>query len=326
MPTEKSIVSSAADSCSQPSSIRLMDKTNSSNMERNKESFMFPKSFTMDLGGQISFHIGKVALVPMAAGMLAVMGMAFVSSTASAAVIYQDSFSGSSTLGSLNGATPTTDNGSSSVWTAATQWADSGYFNGNTDGSGRVTAQLNFTPQANNIYTLSATVSLTSGANPAAYLALGFLSNATSSNLTSGWDVKSPSGSEPSASPWALVRIGSSNTPPNITYFTGPGLADSAGSNLSDTAPLTDNTLELVLNTTSATWTYQVYDNGTLESGTNPISLPSGTTITAVGMQGASVIGKVSNFELATVPEPATLGLVAVGGLGLLLLKRRKTV
>jgi hypothetical protein len=34
----------------------------------------------------------------------------------------------------------------------------------------------------------------------------------------------------------------------------------------------------------------------------------------------------VSNVILTPIPEPATLGLVAMGGLGLLLLKRRKTV
>jgi hypothetical protein len=34
----------------------------------------------------------------------------------------------------------------------------------------------------------------------------------------------------------------------------------------------------------------------------------------------------VSNVSLNPVPEPATLGLVALGGMGLLLLKRRKAV
>ncbi|MGC9259195.1 MAG: DUF642 domain-containing protein [Phycisphaerae bacterium] len=34
----------------------------------------------------------------------------------------------------------------------------------------------------------------------------------------------------------------------------------------------------------------------------------------------------VSNISLAAVPEPATLGVFAIGGLGLLLLKRRKAV
>ena len=37
-------------------------------------------------------------------------------------------------------------------------------------------------------------------------------------------------------------------------------------------------------------------------------------------------ISNASLAETAPVPEPATLGLVALGGLGLLLLKRRKAV
>jgi hypothetical protein len=332
MNSKSNIVTSAADGCGKPSSIRSMDNSHRFNTKQ-KEAFMFSNRTSITRG------------CSLAAGVLAMAGMALASSTASAAVIYQDSFTGTGGMGTLNGTSVTVGPNASnyvsgppsSTWLATSSssygWADSGYFNGNaTDYPGRVTAQLNFTPLSGYIYTLSATVSLTSGANPYAYLALGFLSNATSSNLTYGWDVNSPSGSDPSASPWALVRIGAVATSttsaisPALTYFTGPGLAGSAGSNLSYSAPLTDNTLELVLNTTSTTWTYQVYDNGNLESGSNPISLPSGTTITAVGMQGASAIGNVSNFELATVPEPATLGLVAVGGLGLLLLKRRKTV
>ncbi|MGC9260930.1 MAG: PEP-CTERM sorting domain-containing protein [Phycisphaerae bacterium] len=280
---------------------------------------MFSKVSPMDRGGRISSLAGKAAIVPVAAGALAMLGLALASGTASAAVIYQDSFSGS---GALNGAAPTVDNGSSSTWTAATQWADSGYFNANTDGTGRATAQLGFTPQANNIYTLSATVSLTSGANNAAYLSIGFLSDANSGNLTDGWDQNPPPSGQPSAAPWALVTILDNSG----TYFTGPGTANAAGFSIPGSGDLTNNTIALVLNTTSSTWTYQVYDNGTLESGSNPIALPNGTSITAVGMQGASAIGTVSNFELSSVPEPATLGLVAVGGLGLLLLKRRKTV
>ncbi|MGC8625452.1 MAG: PEP-CTERM sorting domain-containing protein, partial [Phycisphaerae bacterium] len=48
----------------------------------------------------------------------------------------------------------------------------------------------------------------------------------------------------------------------------------------------------------------------------NNITGVSNDSYSNVGIQAANVV----------VPEPATLGLVAVGGLGLLLLKRRKTV
>ena len=114
--------------------------------------------------------------------------------------------------------------------------------------------------------------------------------------------------------------------------FPGPGTAGASGFTItgSGASPLTDNTFSIVLNTTGANtaaspWTFQVYDNNILETS-SPIDLPAGTVIDAVGMQGASAVGSVSNFSLTSVPEPATLGLMGVGAVGLLLLKRRKTV
>lgn len=252
----------------------------------------------------------------MAIGAMTMLGMA--ASTASAGIIYQDSFGGT---GALNGATPTVDNGSSATWTAATQWSDSGYFNANTQGAGRATAQLGFTPTTGNVYTLSATVSLTSGANPAAYLSLGFLSTSSSTALNNGWD--SPTPTDPIAAPWVLVTIGDNAG----TIYTGPGTqVNGTGFTTGQTGDLTNDTFELVLNTTAPTWTYQVYNEGTLVSGANPIQLPAGTTINYVGMQGASAIGTVSNFELSSVPEPATLGLMGVGAIGLLLIGRKRKV
>ncbi|MDA8378783.1 MAG: PEP-CTERM sorting domain-containing protein [Planctomycetia bacterium] len=275
----------------------------------------------------------------LAAGVLAMAGMALASSTASAAVIYQGNFTGTEGMGSLNGTSVTVGpnasnyvSGSlSSTWLATSSssygWSDSGYFNDSANNPGRATAQLNFTPLSGDIYTLSATVSLTNGANTAAYLSIGFLSNANSSNLTAGWDNGNVTSGDVSASPWVLVTWENDAG----TYFTGPGTKNAAGFSTGQSGALTNDNFEIVLNTTGADtsnspWTYQIYNNNTLVSGSNPIDLPAGTVINEVGMQAASATGTVSSFELATVPEPATLGLVAVGGLGLLLLKRRKAV
>jgi hypothetical protein len=272
--------------------------------------------------------------------VLAMAGIALASSIASAAVIYQGNFTGTGGMGSLNGTSVTVGpnasnyvSGSlSSTWLATSSssygWSDSGYFNDSANNPGRATAQLNFTPLSGDIYTLSATVSLTNGANTAAYLSIGFLSNANSSNLTAGWDNLNVTSGEVSASPWVLVTWEDDSG----TIYTGPGREiNGIGFSTGQSGALTNDSFSLVLNTTGANtsnspWTYQVYNNNTLVSGSTPIDLPAGTVINEVGMQAASATGTVSSFELATVPEPATLGLVAVGGLGLLLLKRRKAV
>ena len=87
---------------------------------------------------------GMGGIVPVAAGAIAMVGMALAAGNATAGTIYQDNFSGSSTLGTLNGSAPTIDNGPSAAWTAPSSssygWAADGDFNANTSSVGRATA------------------------------------------------------------------------------------------------------------------------------------------------------------------------------------------
>lgn len=259
---------------------------------------MFSRFFNTNRSGR-SFGKNRVVVVAVAAAVTAMAGITMAAGKTSSKIIYRDNFTGSKKLGTLNGSKPTVDNGPSATWIAPTSkhsgWSAGGYFNANTPRVGRSTAMLKFTPKPGHIYTLSATVSLTKGANSAAYLAIGFLSSVNRYNLTYGWDLKHVHYGFPSASPWALARISDGNA----TYFTGPGLAGGGGFSIPKNGNLTNNTLTLVLNTKGKTWTYQVYDNGKLGSG-DPIALPAKTQITAVGMQGASAVGRVSNFELTS--------------------------
>ncbi len=254
-----------------------------------------------------SCSLAVLGLAPMAAGALALAGL--MAGTASASTIYSDNFSGSATA-LLNGAAPTVHNGTSTTWTADSGWMQNGsvtaYVPGNVNGDDN--AYLAFTPASGQIYTLTEGVDVPSGTNPYAGTGIGFLpsgflgtpfTNSAGPSLSAGMPGSGGNG---------------------ITTYAGPG---STNGNAYPAQGAGVQDLQVVLNTEAAAWTVQFIDNGvTLGSvftyTTNP-------TITAVGFGTEGVNAQVSNFSLTAVPEPASLGLFAVGGLGLLLLKRRKT-
>ena len=89
-------------------------------------------------------------------------------------------------------------------------------------------------------------------------------------------------------------------------------------------------TWSIALNTTQSNWTTSFSEVGVsgetnFQTFTYGGSTPN-PTINTVGFGTNALAGTVQDFTLVAVPEPATLGLVAVGGLGLLLLKRRRAV
>ena len=252
-----------------------------------------------------------IASAAIAGAALAMAGLG--ASTASASVIYSDSFTGGTA--NLDGASPTVDNGTSTVWTAGSQdgagngagggvgWSDSGYSNvGNALGS----AYLSFVPSGGHIYTLAAGIDVTSEPQAAYYdLQLGFIG---SPNTTQKLD----------SSGYAYASVGQQGY---ANLWSGPGVyAASLTTNNNAT-----NTFSITLNTTALQWTYEFTVDGT---STTPTAFATNPTITAVGLgnTGGQVGGTFSNFSLteSSVPEPASLGLLAVGGLGLLLLGKRR--
>jgi hypothetical protein len=256
-----------------------------------KESFMFSNRSSVSHGCSI------------AAAALATMALVGLAGTASAGIIYQDGFTGSNGT-PLNGAAPTIDNGPSSTWTAASAWTDSGYINYSS--GGREAAYLSFTPAAGYIYTLSAGLDIL-GMNAADqnhgdyWMGLGYL---TSQSTTDAWD-------NGGAQPWVMTSYEG-----NFASVQGPGMANQQNAYIQTTSGA--NTMSLVLNTGSPTWSYDWYVTNSL---LNDQLAASGTfntnpAITAVGFEmDGQGIDRVSNFSLTgiTVPEPTTLGLFAVG-------------
>ncbi len=302
MSNKISIVISAADSCGKPSSIRSMDHLPSRDHKgaEHKESFM--------LSNRSSISRGCL----LAATSLVVAMLGTMTSAVSASIVYQDSFTGGTA--NLDGAAPSVDHGTSTVWTAGATsgpgngaGAGVGWFdNGSTSLSGNSGgAYLSFTPVNGNIYTLTTGIDPTAGN----WLAIGFVKTPNTINPLNG------SG----AYAWVLISPGGGGQ-----IFTGP---DTSNANGGFTGTSSVNTVSIVLNTQAAAWTYQVFDNA-VAAEASPVVFSTNPTITAVGLGNSSATGTFSNFELssAAVPEPPSLGLVAVGGLGLLLLKRRKAV
>ena len=321
MSSDTSMVSSAA-SCGKLRPIRSVGNSIRSHSEQ-RGSNMCTKGLLSSRG----FSLAAAALA--AAACVGLAGTASAST-----IIYQDSLSGSSST-ALNGAAPTVDNGPSATWTANTYpvWSDSGYTSYNLDQSTKTrdSAYLGFTPTAGKIYTLSATLTITSvdTSNGASndFLDIGFPGNIQAGNnslggtstLNTGWDWPS-SISNVNASPWVLLRGSGGGD-----YVTGPSTGGEVA--LSSTAAIgSPNNISIVLDTAASAWTYQVFDNGAAASPI--VAFTTNPTMTAVGLQNAGVIGTVSDFKITSspVPEPATLALVGAGALGLLLLKRRNAV
>ncbi len=249
----------------------------------------------------------------------AVVGLAGVSA-ARAGIIYQDTFN---RTGPLNGSSPTTvnavDGGSSGATWTAPSW--------NTDGTEVVlgsgaanvegAASLPFTPQAGFIYTISETTVWanvpTTGLQNGAWLALGY----SASNGGGGKQYNQVV--NPSA--WMLMRSNPASNNENEAFFGSPSTSIGTAGGTTDIA--------LVLNTQSSHWTLDWYVNSTSVYTATFTTNPTISTV-SFGNNGYSngnsnTLSAIQNFTLsADVPEPAALGLLAIGGVALLLGKRRK--
>ena len=230
-----------------------------------------------------------------------VFALTAASQQADAAVIYNETFVGT---GDLNGTAPDTTTGGN-TWTASPNWNEDGTVDA---GSGDDSAFLAFTPVTGKVYTLSAALTQPSSGT---WGAIGFTENA---NISTGGDDDFWKNIPTNTAPWVLYRTNS-----NVDSFLGPltGGVEDEGDH---TGPLT---LSIVLNTEGAAWTAEWFVDASSVRSETFASNPTGINYVGFSREnGTSVV--FSDFSLTVVPEPATMSLLALGGLAILRRRRGK--
>lgn len=257
----------------------------------------------------------NIALIPTLA--LAVSGM-LAGSPAQAAVIYQEDFDGNNTT-SLNGTAPNVAPGAQ-TWTSSTTVVI--HTDGSIAATGGASAWLPYNFAANQIYTLTASVDLTylnANASPAG---IGFTTNTPLSsaavNLAASGD-------------YGILQVRRGGSWAFFEGDTNNGTATASGSGLFSSNQ-NNYEIKLVLDTSAVNWTLAGYMNGVQVdlNGAGAGMLFTYTTnpgITGVGFNYSSSTYNFEGFTLsATVPEPNAVALTAVGGMLLMVFRRRSKV
>ena len=262
----------------------------------------------------------------------------------SGAIIYQDNFDG--TAGTVAARTPDTETGlfggsASAPWTSDSTtsanpdaiWQASGgtysgtgttdasisLFGTGADSNLITNAYLPFTPQAGNVYDLHLAIASSGTGASGNWLGLAFAQAGLSGHTSGGGS----SALSNDATYGLIIDKGSGV----VQSFAGLGTANgkistSAGFLSQGTSSPTYHTFDILLDTTNTSWTVSWLVDGVQPAGGSPFTYTTNPTIGNVIFGTNKLTGVVSDFSLTTVPEPASLGLFALGALGIL---RRKT-
>ncbi len=239
-------------------------------------------------------------------GLLAVvLTMGLLAGSAQAVVLAGDTFTGGTAGTTISGRSVEVGTGTWSVQAGSElefQFTAGGEVGQGTSGLRDHLAGIAFTPQAGFTYTVQADLNAADGGE-GGFIAIGFANAVGGSKLNNvglAWFFLSCDG--------------------NGQYFTGPGTGGGGNFSCSD-APHT-LTSELTYNP-GGTSVWNCYVDAGLVVG--PIDIVNIDTIVGAefSWQNPNPNLTVDNFLLTEVPEPATLALLGLGGLGLLVRRKR---
>jgi hypothetical protein len=230
------------------------------------------------------------------------IGLLIAVQSASAAIIYQDSFSGSST-NTLIGTTPT-------ITTGGNSWVGSNpSFAANGQAVANAGAYLAFTPTAGSVYNLAGTLNPVSTGGDG-WFAFGFTDTGLPFNYSPSWFLVKPSN------------------------FGGAvfSVKNSDGGDDNILTPLgnvtnSSNVFTIALDTTSSDWVAKFSVNGTVMDTQVFTDNPKISYIGIFANGDVLATGsRITNLELSVVPETSTSALFVIGVVcgGLFLRKKFK--